>query len=362
MQRLSLSQNEKQLLHLVRRRGAMPRAALAGATGLSAQGVTNISRRLIDLGLLTEGAAQRGRVGQPSVPLAPDPDGALFFGLKIGRRLAELALVDFAGHVRMLRQEITPHPDPDRIRAFALGGIESLTEALPPPLRDRIAGLGIAAPFRLWDWGRDFAVWRGRSLRDELAEALPFPVLLENDASTACGAELVFGAPDLPADFLYFYVAHYAGGGLVLDGRLRLGPHGNAGAIGSMPRAGGGQLLDVASVSVLERLVGQDLPPDDNGWHIPPAIEAEWSATAGEAMAFSALSAAALCDLSAVVIDGAVPAATRARLLADTGAALARLSHAGLDLPALREGSLGRHARILGAAALPLAEIFLPAG
>ena len=55
------SQNERLILWLIRRNGPMPRAALAQATGLSAQAVTNITRALIEGGMLDAGGAlQRG--------------------------------------------------------------------------------------------------------------------------------------------------------------------------------------------------------------------------------------------------------------------------------------------------------------
>lgn len=356
-----LSQNERLLLTHIRKE-SRPRGALAQEMGLSAQALSNISRRLIELGLLAEGAVMRGKVGQPRTPLSLAPDGAFFLGLKLGRRLVELALVDFTGQVRMLRQEVQPHPDPDRILAFARHGIASILDGMPAAQHPRIAGLGIAMPFRLWDWGRDFAAWRDRDLRAELADGLPFAVFLENDASAACGAELVFGGPGLPNDFLYLYVAHYAGGGLVLDGRLRLGPSRNAGAVGSLPLPDRRQLLDVASVATLETALGHPLPPDDSGWSLPDAVRRQWTADSGRALAFAALSAAALCDLGAVVIDGAVPPPIRTALCAATAEALARLPHAGLDMPALVEGRLGRSARILGAAALPLAQGYMAEG
>ena len=70
----------------------------------------------------------------------------------------------------------------------------------------------------------------------------------------------------------------------------------------------------------------------------------------------------ALVDLPLVVIDGAVPSATRARLAQATRAALEGMPTAGIDRPQVIEGSLGRSARILGAAGLPLAHFFQPDG
>ncbi|SNR55937.1 ROK family transcriptional regulator [Paracoccus sediminis] len=357
---LDLSQNERQILSLIRRRGPLPRAALAHVTGLSPQAITNLTRKLIQNGFLDAGEVVRGKVGQPSTPLSLAPEGALFLGLKLGRRLVELALVDFVGHIKIHRQEIYSHPTPERVLAFARQGLATILDSLAPSAR--IAGMGIAAPFRLWDWGSEMAGWHDVDLSASLAEGLAFPVFLENDASTACAAELIFGRSVLPRDFVHLYIAHFAGGGVVLDGRLRIGPRRNAGALGSMPIPGGRQLLDAASVSTLEQRLGRSLPPDDSGWQVPTDVEAQWIAEAAHALAFVALSATALLDIPVVVIDGAVPPATRRALADATRTAMEALPAAGIDRPKVIEGSLARSARILGAAALPLAHFFEPGG
>ncbi|MFB2530600.1 ROK family transcriptional regulator [Paracoccus sp. p4-l81] len=358
--------NERLILSLIRAFGPLPRSDLARLTGLSAQAVTNISRGLIAGGYLDDGDPVRGKVGQPSRPLALRPDGAWFAGLKIGRRSTELALLDFAGQLVGERSQIYDMPTPDLVLAFLQRALPDLAQLIPPDRRDRLMGLGVAMPFFLWDWGAGMEGWRDIDPAPALSAATGLPVLVENDASCACGAELMFGAADLPADFLHVYVGHFGGGGLVLDGRLRMGPHRNAGALGSMPvpDAGGRirQLLDLASISTLEARLGRVLPRDDAAWDVPPELAAAWAAEAGRAIAFAAVTAAAVVDLGAVVIDGAMPAALRRDLVAATGAAMAALPMAGLHPPVLREGTLGRAARSLGAAALPLAEGFGPLG
>ncbi|MBK4214613.1 ROK family transcriptional regulator [Paracoccus caeni] len=358
-----LSRNERLVLSLIRRHGPLARAALAQRTGLSAQAITNLTRKLISDGFLDSGKVVRGKVGQPSTPLDLAPDGAWFLGLKLGRRLIELALVDFAGSVRIHRQELCRFPHPDHVATFARQGAEAIMTTMSSESRSRISGMGIAAPFRLWDWGVEMGDWRERDLRAELAADFPFPVFLENDASTACAAELVFGRSVLPEDFLHFYIAHFAGGGIVLDGKLRLGPNRNAGALGSMPIANSGQLLEVASIATLESRIETALPRDFSGWMPPPPeIEAEWARDAGRSLAFAAMSAVALLDLSMVVIDGAVPPATRALLVEETRRAISEMPAAGIDRPEVVEGTLGNSARTLGAAALPLSHFFLPDG
>lgn len=357
------SHNERLILWLIRRNGPMPRAALAQATGLSAQAVTNITRELIADGLLDAGGErQRGKVGQPLRPLALAAEGALFLGLKVGRRVAELVLVDFAGQIRQMRALPHAFPQPDAIRDFVVAASAELLSALTPPQRARLAGMGIASPFYLWDWAHEMAPWRGRDLRAELAGALDMPVWLENDGTCACAAEMMFGTEDLPEDFLYFYLAHFGGGGVVLDGRLRLGPSRNAGAMGSFPAPDGRQLLDVASVSTLETRLGRDLPLDDAAWDLPDAIARQWLDESARVLSHAALGTVAALDLPRVVIDGAMPAGLRDALVKATADALAGMRHHGVTLPEVRAGTLGRQARALGAAALPLGAGFMPGG
>lgn len=351
----------------------MPRSKLAQASGLSAQAVTDIVRDLLARGLIASEDRVRGRIGQPTVPLALAPRGAFSLGLQVGRRSAGMVLVDFAGKVLGSRtiSYATPEPHPDAVIAFAVDAAAELTDpahgALTADERARVAGIGVAMPFRMWDWGAGFAPWRSRHLASELRQLTGLPAWLENDASAACGAELIFGRKDLPGDFLHVYVGYYAGGGLVLGGQLWLGPHGNAAAIGStpVPRPDGRvvQLLEQASLAPLEDAVGEQLPVnalhDDDEHTIPPTVRAEWLRTAGAAIAFASLSATTILDLEAVVIDGAMSAELRDDLVAAVNAALLDLPGAGVGLPRVLAGSLGRSARAIGAAALPLAEQFM---
>ena len=85
-------------------------------------------------------------------------------------------------------------------RNFVRSGLERIRADLSPEQDRRIAGLGIAMPFELWNWadtvGAPRAVmdeWRHRDIRAEIAGQCTFPVYLQNDATAACGAELVFG-------------------------------------------------------------------------------------------------------------------------------------------------------------------------
>lgn len=68
--------NERVVLQAIRLNGSLPKAELARLTRLTAQTIGLITTRLEEDGLVLKHDRVRGRIGQPSVPLALNPDGA----------------------------------------------------------------------------------------------------------------------------------------------------------------------------------------------------------------------------------------------------------------------------------------------
>jgi predicted NBD/HSP70 family sugar kinase len=368
--------NERLVLSLVRKEGALAKSDIARITGLSAQTVSVIMRGLEQDGLLVRGEPVRGKIGQPSVPMSLAADGAFFLGLKIGRRSADLMLVDFTGGVRGMHRRTYRYPTPGAVVAFVAEAMPGLVRSLPEAQRGRLSGMGVAMPFQLWNWVQavgapqeEMDEWRARDIQAELAAVTGLPVYVQNDATSACGAELVFGTGPRPKDFLYFYFGYFIGGGLVLNGQLFLGRTGNAAGVGPLPLPGpdGGmrRLFDVASMSVLSRAMEAAGESSDHLWETPTewrvseGVLRNWIEGAAEGLAVATLSAASLLELEAVLIDGWMPPDIRALITEHTAAALARLDLSGITPVAVREGTVGALARSLGAAAIPLSQRYL---
>ncbi len=368
--------NERLVLSLVRQSGALAKSDIARMTGLSAQTVSVIMRELEDEGLLLRQEPVRGKIGQPSIPMSLNPEGAFFIGLKIGRRSAELVLIDFLGNTRAMLQNSYRYPAPRDTIDFVRSGIVQLRATLTREQDKRIAGLGVAMPFELWNWvdaaGAPREVmeeWRNRDIRDDLQSLVGFPVYVQNDATSACGAELVFGDIGALRDFVYFYIGAFAGGGVVLNGRLYSGPTGNAGALGSMPVPGPGgkpaQLIDIASIAMLEKALNARSVDASHLWTSPeewgelgPELD-EWIVSAADALAYAIVAAASVIDFESAIIDGWMPTTIRARLVAAVQGSIGDIDVEGLRIPSVREGTVGIHARALGGASLPLSERFL---
>ena len=368
--------NERLVLSLVRQYGALAKSDIARMTGLSAQTTSVIMRALEQDGLLQRGEPVRGRIGQPSVPMSLNEDGAFFLGLKIGRRSADLVLVDFMGTVRATHRRVYRYPTPGAVVAFVAEALPGLTKALSPDQRARISGMGVAMPFQLWNWVQalgapqsEMDAWRERDIQSELAAICGVPVFVQNDATSACGAELVFGTGERPKDFLYFYFGTFIGGGLVLNGQLFLGRTGNAAGVGPIPVPGPDgrirRLFDSASLSVLAQMMEAAGQSSDHIWERPDRwqvsddVLSAWIAMAAEGLASAILSASALLELEAVLIDGWFPASVRSDLTRRTGEALRRMDLSGILPPQVREGTVGAQARSLGAAAIPLSQRYL---
>lgn len=368
--------NERLVLSLVRRHGSLAKSDIARMTGLSAQTVSVIMRELETEELLVRREPQRGRVGQPSVPMSLDPDGAFFLGLKIGRRSADLVLVDFLGRTRAMRSRSYRYPQPTDTVSFVEASLAAMLQDLPAAHAERIAGLGIAMPFELWNWADSIGLpadtmdaWRHADIRADIAGRVAFPVYLENDATAACSAELVFGEIGDLRHFIYFYVGSFVGGGIVLNGQLYPGPSGNAGAVGSMPVPGADgrprQLIDVASIATLERAIGSRgkdssllwTSPEDWG-ELGPDLPA-WIESAAAGLAYAIVAASSVVDFEAAIIEGWMPLDVRRRLVEAVRANIGAFDVEGIKVPELREGRVGLHARALGGASLPLTDRFL---
>ena len=369
--------NERLLLSLVRRFGPLSKIEVARLTGLSVQSTSAIMNRLRADGLLKREAPLRGRVGQPTIPMSIDPEGAYSFGLKIGRRSCDLVLIDFRGAIRQRARRAYAFPTPAMTLDFVQDSLVRLSNSLSAPEKRRIAGLGVAAPFQLWSWEAEIgapqgalAAWRDFDIEQSVAAVSPYAVTLCNDATAACAAEFFFGQGWRHRDFLYFFVGAFLGGGLVLDGALWLGRTGNAGALGSMPVMANGeargapQLIASASMYQLERRLERAGVDASSMWATPDAWEdfgphlEGWIEDVASALAYASVAAISVVDFEAILIDGAMPAAVRDRLTARTAQIFSGLDRRGLSDVVIVPATIGADARAIGGAALPLIKNF----
>ncbi len=363
-------QNARVVLSFLRRHGEMPGAEIARRSGLSAQTVSNIVRALEGDGLIRRGKAIKGKVGKPSVPMALNPDGVMSLGLNIGRRSAELVLVDFHGHPLETLQTTYAYPAVAAVLDFLEDGIAQLTQSHPhaPAL---LTGIGVAQPNKLWNWlgivnAPEDAMhkWRNLDIGAEIKARTGLESFIENDMTAACVAEHLLGRGAEFTDFAYIFMGAFVGGGLVLDGKVVPGRTGNAAALGPLPvpdgKGGTRQLLNTASLYLLEDALSsagkdpEDLRRSAADWSAFEPLVTDWLKETSHHLAIAATAIASVVEVEAILLDGAMPDDLRKRLTAQTARAMMALDLTGLETPRIEAASVGRRARSVGAALLPI--------
>lgn len=373
--------NERVVLQAIRLHGSVPKAELSRITNLSTQTVSVIINRLLDEGFVVKLDSLRGKIGQPSQPIALHPDGAFSIGVQIGRRSLDMQLMDFVGETRWRSTTAYTTPEVDVVFAEIERQLGLIHKFLGPQNVNRLTGIGLAAPLTFGGWQQLLRMspmtadaWTRTDMRERLQAVTSLPVEFAKDTTAACVAELVAGRGRSLKSYLYIFIDTLIGGGLVLNGQPHTGPFGNAGAIGSMPLGvaersdrQAPQLLGAASLVQLEEMVAKaqlgDIDLSDDRVLQPPwaQVTERWIESAASALAFAINNSACLLDLDGVIVDGAISRTLLDRLLREVQRAMERYSWQGVMRPELHAGSIGKDAKITGAAYLPLHANFSPA-
>ncbi|MGB7268885.1 MAG: ROK family transcriptional regulator [Albidovulum sp.] len=367
--------NERLVLSLIQRHGGLPSADIARRSNLSAQTVSIIIRALEKDGLVIRGEPIRGKVGKPSVPMALNPDGVLSIGLNIGRKSADLVLIDIVGATRAQIKKTYAYPTPEALMSFLREGFRSLMQGLSKSQKASLAGIGVAAPYELWNWldlvnapKEEMNKWRDFDIAGSVAKITGLPVSVQNDTTAACTAEHVFGRGREFADYAYFFIGSFIGGGVVLDDKVYAGRTGNAGAFGSIPvatSAGTRQLIHNASLYRLEQqLEAAGIDPaliwqPDCDWSEFGAPLAEWIDHTAQHLAIGAIAVASVIDFERILIDANCPPEICALIVEKTHRAIKKTDTQGISALIVAPASVGRNARAIGAAALPIMDRYL---
>ncbi|MEV1294686.1 ROK family transcriptional regulator [Pseudonocardia sp. NPDC049635] len=383
--------NQAVVLDALRRaRHGLSRADLSEHTGLSAQSITNIVRRLAERGLVTEQAPAlpHGR-GRPAAPIRLDPAGRFAVGVHVDPTVTSVALVDLTAAVVASRRTVAASAtSPERLTTAVADAVAEVTAGVAA---ERVLGVGVATPGPV-DTGAGVVVgapllpgWERVELRRLVREATGLPVVMHKDTAAAAVGEL-WHEPD-PADFVFLYLGTGLGAGFVVNGELLPGRTDNAGEIGHLmvspdgPRCHCGQVGCVGASSMPRTLVGEAvaagvLEPsahDAGDVEIDAAftrlcVAAARNAPAREVLERSAArlarAAVTLCnalDVGAVVVGGPAWSRTEPVFLPILREVVAATTEARrVHEVAVRSSVLGDDAAVVGAACLVLEHSFSP--
>ncbi|MFJ5674928.1 ROK family protein [Streptomyces sp. NPDC093097] len=238
--------NDRAALDLLVSQGPLTRTQIGELTGLSKPTASQLLTRLTAAGLVRTTGNVTGRPGPSAQLYEIDPTAAHVAALAVDQLGITAAVADITGRVlgeERVDTDAVPEDATDltaRLVAKAVDGALAKAGLDRGRLHRAVIGTpGALDPQTgLLRYAPHLPGWQSRALREELAEVLGVPLVIENDVNLAAVAEQHGGAAQDFDDFVLVWVDEGVGAAIVLDGRLLRGATGGAGEIGYMPLPG----------------------------------------------------------------------------------------------------------------------------
>jgi predicted NBD/HSP70 family sugar kinase len=222
---------------LIRHGRARTRGDVLELTGLSRMTVAQRIDALLAAGLIREAGADRASGGRRPTRLEFDVSHSVVVAATVDTTHARTALTDLSGRILAARHvDVAVESGPEKVLSAVahashdLLAAEGLTTA-------KVSGLGISLPGPVDPHTMRpsqppiMPGWDAYPVAEHLRDALPVPVLVENDANAMALGEYSAGYLDCRALCLV-KVSTGIGTGIVIDGRVYQGIDGGAGDIG----------------------------------------------------------------------------------------------------------------------------------
>ncbi len=367
--------NQRVTLHAIRVNGPITRVELAGITGLTPPAIANITKRLLNEGLIQDAGQRRGGRGQPATRLVINPDSLFSIGLNVDRDHITMVVLDFEGQVRARASREIAFALPADVEKFFKERVRKLLSQVAVGI-ERIAGIGVASPddmphaATLPHQPANYNIWASTDIPSLLQKTLHVPVYVENDAAAATIGEMQFGLGKKYQTFFYILITAALGGSLVVEGHHYRGATGRSGELGLLEgkdvSGRDRQLQEIVSLSALfGRLSAQGIVVsspqelarlDERG----RAIVDAWTEHAVDALLAPVISINCLFNPQAILIGGRLPADVVDNLATRLNQKLHSFSTKVPAIAPVSRAALSDDAPAVGAAILPFSDQLLP--
>jgi glucokinase-like ROK family protein len=253
------SSNDALTLNVIRRQGPVSRVEISKMTGLTPPTVTNITTKLLELGLIAE-----DRIGESSGGRRP-------LLLKINSLLATVIIV-YIRSERMIGYVIDPEfqiqledsrnikgKKEDEILKMLLDIISDCRKRAVVPVL--AVGVVVRGPVRRKDGIAVFVPnigWRNTPLKGIIEEHIGLPAFIENDVKALSNGEYYYGSVKDAKSMILLKVSHGIGGGIIFNGSLYRGVNDSAGEVGHTTIDIAGPICSCGNYGCLEALASEN--------------------------------------------------------------------------------------------------------
>jgi predicted NBD/HSP70 family sugar kinase len=253
--------NQTLLLHLIREKQPISRAEIAKVSGLRPGTVSSIVNRLMQKGVIYEGAEGPSSGGRKPTYLYINGENAYVLAVDIGVRETVYAVSDFNGRILKQKALLTEGKPQDFLQRLA----KEINETIEKNYRRvKFEAVGVSVPGLI---RRDTGVvavspnleWNDTPVKAILEKNLKLPVYVENDANAAAFSELWYGPLDeiKVKTLLYILVVDGLGTGLIINGELHVGSQIGLGGFGHMCLEPNGEVCSCGRKGCWETLASE---------------------------------------------------------------------------------------------------------
>jgi transcriptional regulator of PTS gene len=249
--------NAGRVYKLIDQFGPISRIDLSKLSELAPASITKITRELIDAHLVHETVVQEATSrGRPAVGLQTNNDGWQFLSMRLGRGYLTMALHDLGGNILVDTKidivEKEQQPLFDRI----LKEIDDFFQTNSTQL-ERVTAIALTLPgLVLSDTGTVLQMPHYKvtkmALGPAIYEATGLPVFVANDTRAWALSEKLFGNSQQNENSALISIHHGVGAGIILEGRVLQGRHGNIGELGHVQVVPNGEKCYCGNYGCLE--------------------------------------------------------------------------------------------------------------
>lgn len=241
-QREELTEKERRsidILEILRRRGPISRPDISKMMGINVVTISNYVEDFIKRSLVYEKELDVSDGGRRPVLLDLNPGAGFVIGVGLNLMNMVGLLVDLKGNIITKTQLARPKPSIKEISECSLEIVRELlrrSKEYTPNIKG--IGIGIAGLINKEDgsihWPQktdDYYTYVSTdlSLKDLMEKEFNLPVLIENDATSACFGERWFGLGQNFGDILFMFSG--VGCGIMINGEVYRGAQGYAGEV-----------------------------------------------------------------------------------------------------------------------------------
>lgn len=238
--------------------GGRSRVELARRMDVSRASVSRITRELIDLGLVEEGAIQYSATrGRPSELVHIRPEAAYFAGFKLTGTDLYAVVTDLSATVIAEYDEPLASTEPEAVADQIAAVAGRILDGVPlaAAVGVCLAGDVLERDGVLLVERSTFLGWGSTPLRELVGSRIGLPVTISNDVVALTAGHHWFGAGVGTETLVVYGLGAGIGAGVVVHDEVHTGAHGRSGHVGHSRMDGRGRPCELGHVDCIHSFV-----------------------------------------------------------------------------------------------------------